>query len=221
MASSGSQPPTTRARAASARLAELGGDGDLEPVVEAVVARLLQAGLAVSASAEAAAAAAAPAPVVAAAETERPAAVKTEADWEEELGVPSLARQHLWLDELRRQLTTSGQFGVREREEARGLLIIGESAGPPPEHRAWYWGRVRLFLVVAHHGWAAAVRDSRGAEMDRLGIRLSPAAAQAPPPAVRPVDSSLAGWRGRPSRPSGLRPPPGRAAPAAAPRRKN
>ena len=34
---------------------------------------------------------------------------------------------------------------------------------------AWYWGRVRLFLIVAHHGWAAAVRDSRGAEMDRLG----------------------------------------------------
>ena len=54
---------------------------DLESVAEAVVARLLQSGLA--ASAEAAAA-----PVVAAAEAERPAAVKTEADWEEELGVP-------------------------------------------------------------------------------------------------------------------------------------
>ena len=61
-------------------MAELGEDGDLESVVEAVVARLLQSGLALSASAEAAA------PVV--------------ADWEEELGVPSLARQHLWLDEL-------------------------------------------------------------------------------------------------------------------------
>ena len=109
MGSSGSQPPSTRARAASARLAELGEEGDLESVVEAVVARLLQSGLALSASAEAAA------PVV--------------ADWEEELGVPSLARQHLWLDELRGQLTTAGRFGVREREEARGLLINDESAG--------------------------------------------------------------------------------------------
>ncbi|KAF0303520.1 hypothetical protein FJT64_024510 [Amphibalanus amphitrite] len=43
-----------------------------------------------------------------------------------------------------------------EQEEARGLLIIGDAAGPPPEHRSWYWGRVRLFLIVAHHGWAAA-----------------------------------------------------------------
>ncbi|KAF0297982.1 hypothetical protein FJT64_000480 [Amphibalanus amphitrite] len=43
-----------------------------------------------------------------------------------------------------------------EQGEARGLLIIGDAAGPPPEHRSWYWGRVRLFLIVAHHGWAAA-----------------------------------------------------------------
>ena len=39
--------------------------------------------------------------------------------------------------------------------------------------------------------------------MERLGIRLSPAASQAPPAAAPPP----AGWRGRPSRPSGLPPP--------------
>ena len=77
--------------------------------------------------------------------------MKAEVEWEEEVGVPSLARQRLWLYELERQLGTSLHFGVREHEEARGLLIIGEADGPPLEHRAWYWGRVRLFLIVAHH----------------------------------------------------------------------
>jgi len=62
-----------------------------------------------------------------------------------------------------------------EKEEVRGLLIIGEGAGPPPEHQLWYWGRVRLFLIVAREGWSAAIGDARVADMDRLGIHLSSA----------------------------------------------
>lgn len=138
---------------------------------------------------------------------------------------PSPGQRKLWISELRRQLEMSANFGVREKEEVRGLLLIGEGAGPPPDQVSWFWGRVRLFLVVAHEGWAAAVRDARSHDMDRLGIRLSPAAAQpaAPAPPLPPqppsVPAPAARWRGRPSRPSGLRAPPRGAAPTSAPRR--
>lgn len=76
--------------------------------------------------------------------------------------------------------------------------------------------RVRLMLIVAHHGWAAAVADAQHSDLDRLGIRLS-SAAPVPAAAAAPVAQPVR--RGRPSRPSGLRPPPRRAAPPAAPRR--
>ena len=46
----------------------------------------------------------------------------------------------------------SSNFGTRE-EEVRGLLIIGEGACPPPVHQLWFWGRVRLFIIIAHEGW--------------------------------------------------------------------
>ena len=61
-----------------------------------------------------------------------------------------------------------------------------------------------VFCDASQSAYCAAVYVSQGGESR---------------PAPRPVDSSSAGWRGRPSCPSGLRPPPGRAAPAAAPRR--
>lgn len=134
---------------------------------------------------------------------------------------PTAAQQRLWMAELRRQLETSSSFGTREKEEVRSLLIIGEGAGPPPDQHGWFWGRVRLFLIVAHEGWAAAVRDARTSDMDRLGIHLSPAAAQ-PAALPRPPAAPAVGWRGRPSRPSGLRPPPrGSSSAAAAARRQN
>ena len=216
------QPPTTRSRAASARPYDADGDGagaDMEPIVAAVVARLQQAGLLTPAPVEGAAAAAKSA-VAETSEVPAPLmAVKGEAGVGGQFG-PTLAQQQLWLEELRSQLDKSPHFGVREREEARGLLIIGESAGPPPEHQSWYWGRVRLYLIIAHQGWAAAVRDSRTTGMERLGIHLSPAAAQ-PPDAPRRAAAPPAGWRGRPSRPSGLRPPPGGASMAPAQRRQN
>ena len=195
----GMASPTRRLRSGAVR----GEDGGVyvDQLVEAVVARLTGAGL-----------------VVAAAAT---ADVKEEVleALDDSLG-PTPAQRKLWIAELRRQLETSVNYGIREKEEARGLLIIGEGAGPPPDQFGWYWGRVRLFLIIAHQGWAAALRDARTSDMDRLGIHLSPAAAQpaaAPRPAAAPPD----GGRGRGSRPSGLRPLPGGAAPAAASQRKN
>lgn len=136
---------------------------------------------------------------------------------------PSPSRRRLWLQELREQLPLSRHYGIREREEVRGLLIIGEGAGPPPDLEVWYWNRVRLYLIIAHRGWTAAISDARSNDMDRLGIHLAHplpaqstalrAAREAPPPP--------ASWRGRPSRPSGLRPPSGGASRSSAPRRKN
>ena len=207
------QPPVTRARAGSSRAAETGDEGtSVERLVEAVIVRLTETGLMTPAAPTAASAAAWAAPAV----------VKEEHDFG---GIPPPTLREMWLEELRRQQVTSSFYGVREKEETRALLIIGEGAGPPPEHQAWYWGRVRLFLIVARHGWAAAVRDSRFADLDQLGIRLSPAAV-APPPAAARAPAAVAppgGWRGRPSRPSGLRPPPsgGLAAAASAARRKD
>ena len=72
----------------------------------------------------------------------------------------SSEQRQLWMAELRRMLE-SGRYGVREKEDVRSLLIIGEGAGPPPDQEDWYWGRVRLFLIVAQRGWAAAVSDAR------------------------------------------------------------
>lgn len=136
--------------------------------------------------------------------------------------LPSSDQQRLWLADLREQLQTASSFGTREREEVRGLLVITECGGPPADHQSWFWGRVRLYIVVAHHGWAAAIADAREAGMDRLGIRLSGAAAAraaapAPPAAVAgaPPVAAASGGRSRPSRPSGLRAPARKARPAA------
>ena len=71
-----------------------------------------------------------------------------------------------------RQMQEAGRYGAREKEEVRSLLIIGEDAGPLPDQEDWYWGQVRLFLIVAHRGWAAAVSDARATDVDGLGILL-------------------------------------------------
>lgn len=195
-----SSPPRTRLRSAA--------HDEVEAIVDAVVARLVSSGM-LGAAAAAPAAEVGREPEPGPGPEQKPA-VQLVA----EVG-PGRAQQQLWLEELRLQQTASLRFGVREKEEVRALLIIGDGGGPPPAHHAWYWGRVRLMLIVAHHGWAAAVDDARSADMDRLGIRLSavavrPAAPPAvPPPAAEPVR------RGRPSRPSGLRPPPRRPTPSA------
>ena len=134
MTSTGSQPPATRERAASMRATEA-EDDKLDSIVEAVVSRLRQAGLAMPAAESPGAAAASKATT----EVGRPAAVMKAEPEEEEVGVPSASRRRLWLEELKTQLSLSPHFGIREREETRGLLVIGEAAGPPPEHRSWYW----------------------------------------------------------------------------------
>ena len=90
---------------------------------------------------------------------------------------------------------------------------------PPAEHQAWYWGRARLF-IIAHQGWAAAVRDARTSDMERLGIQLLPEVARPTSPPHRGI-AGPAGWCRRPSRPSGLRAPPRGASAAPAPKRKD
>lgn len=190
-------PPLTRARSGSAAQ----HPADLDSIVEAVVTRLISAGLL--------GAAAAP--------PTEPQEEKPVVALDVQVG-PSLAQRRVWLEELRSQQTTSTRFGPREKEEVRALLIIGDGGGPPTEHSAWYWGRIRLMLIVAHHGWAAAISDAQHSDMDRLGIRLSTAAVQ---PAAAPPPVAESGRRGRPSRPSGLRPPPRRASSSASARRAN
>ena len=178
---------------------------DVDRLVDAVVTRLTASGIGTEAAA-------------AAIKEEEPEVVGGVAT------SPSRAQQQLWLAELRRQLAVpAATFGTREREEVRGLLIIGEGGGLPPDHSHWFWGRVRLFLIVAHEGWGVAVRDARSSDMERLGIHLSrdvvqpPAAARPRPPP--PASAPASGWRGHASRPSGLRVPPRGAAPPAASRR--
>ena len=187
-----SSPPITRSRSA-------GGGADIDAIVEAVLTRLTAAGLAVGGAPSA--------PVSALEQDVKPVVT-------EETG-PSATQRELWMEELREQHTSSLRFGLREKEEVKALLIIGEGGGPPLAHRLWYWGRVRLFLIVAHHGWGAAVADAQHSDMERLGIRLSPAA---PPPTAAPTPSEGTGRRSGPSRPSGLRPPPRRSTAPAAPR---
>ena len=113
----------------------------------------------------------------------------------------------------------SAHFGVWEREEVRGLLAISETSGPPTEHQPWYWGQARLF-IIAHQGWAAAVRDALTFDMERLGIQLLLEIARPPSPPHRGI-AGPAGWRRRPSRPSGLRAPPRGASAAPALKRKD
>ena len=59
--------------------------------------------------------------------------------------------------------------------------MISEMLGPPKEHQAWYWGPARLF-IIAHQCWAAAVRDARTSNMERLGIQLLPEVTRPPSP---------------------------------------
>ena len=122
---------------------------DVDALVAAVVARLHRCGLpSPFPPAEAATAA----PAVLGAEMAPLLAVKTE-DRAGDLFGPPLGQQRPWVEDLRQQLHLSAHFGVREREEVRGLLVIGETLGLPPEHQAWYWGwvRQRLFIIIAYH----------------------------------------------------------------------
>ena len=116
---------------------------DVDALVAAVVARLHRFGLvSLPPPAEAGAVAAAVVPALPGATAALLLAVKTEDSSGDLFG--TLPRpQRLWLEELRQQLHVSAHFGVREREEVGGLLVIGETSCPPPEHQAWYWGRVR------------------------------------------------------------------------------
>ena len=146
---------------ASRRLrSDVAREQELEEIITAVVTRLTGAGLVAAASA---------ANVLPKQEEEEVVVVDASAG-------PTPLQQQLWLADLREQLGASSNFGTREKEEVRGLLIIGEGAGPPPAHQLWFWGRVRLFLIIAHEGWAAAVSDARSTDMSRLGIHLSPSA---------------------------------------------
>ena len=128
---------------------------------------------------------------------------------------PTAEQRRLWLRDLREQLPSSTHFGLREREEARGLLIIGEGAGPPMDDAAWFWGRVRFYIIIAHHGWGAAIADARRDETKRLGIEIE---AAFPPPAFPTQQLHQRARRGR--GPSGLR-QPRPAATAAAPKQEN
>ena len=73
-------------------------------------------------------------------------------------------------------------------------------------HQVWFWTWVRLFLIVAHEGWAAAVSDARHSDITWLSIRLSLSARQpADFTGAHPTAEPATGRRPRPSRPSGLR----------------
>ena len=122
-------PPRTRSKK--------GDSFGVDAIVEAVVSRLQTPGVLGTAVASSSTSAPSCAPD-SVGEPLGVAAAKTE----EGLGAE---QRRLWLQELRAQLTSSTRFGIREKEEVRGLLIIGESGGPPAEHHSWYWGRIRLF----------------------------------------------------------------------------
>ena len=154
---------------------------ELEAVVEAVVARLVGAGLV---------GAPPPPPVTVRVEGGPESAdAKPVLPLPEDTG-PGRDQRQLWLEELRGQQHGSPRLGPREREEVRSLLIIGDVGGPPPEHHLWYWARVRLFIIVAHHGWTAAINDAQNTDLDRLGIRLSPVTVGPPATGSHPAHTS-------------------------------
>ena len=112
------------------------------------------------------------------------------------------AQQRVWIEGRRCQHVTSPRFGSREKEEVRALLIIADGGGLPSDHHSWFWGRVRLMLIVAHHGWATAIHDAQHADMDRFGIHLAaPAAAQpaVPPPPPSPPHRRRRRWPDHPT----------------------
>ena len=154
--------------------------------------------------------------------TPAPPAVKTEeADGWEVQRLPSATQQRQWMAHLRQQQGESRHYGTREKEEVRGLLIISESGGPPLDHVTWFWGRVRMYLIIAHEGWPAAIRDARGGALQELGIAIP--TDQAPGAGALPLlPLGAARGRGRrPSQPAGLRRPsrtPGPCAPPPAAR---
>ena len=114
--------PTRRLRSASVRECDRpGGQVVIEDVVDAVISRLTAAGLIGGGDCGAGGGedgAAGGGGADCAVKTERPEDVE-----------PSPSQRRLWITELREQLTMSRYFGTREKEEVRGLLIIGEGAG--------------------------------------------------------------------------------------------
>ena len=98
-----------------------------------------------------------------------------------------------WTEYLKEQRLVNQNYTRRDQEELRTLLLACER--PPARETAdfrFLRDRVKLYLVVAHRGWAFALTAHPDWELQQLGIQL-PApppqltVAAPPPPAAAPA----------------------------------
>ena len=93
-----------------------------------------------------------------------------------------------WISYLSTQRLVNPNFNKRDQEEVRTLLLA--CATPPPDLQdvSFLNDRLKLFLVVAHRGWAAALTALPDWELAQLGVTLPPPAPviQLPPAPAQP-----------------------------------
>ena len=76
-----------------------------------------------------------------------------------------------WTDYLREQRLVNSNYSRRDQKELRTLLLTCERPPPPASADLRFLrDRLRLYLVVAHRGWASALSALPDWELQQLGI---------------------------------------------------
>ena len=92
-----------------------------------------------------------------------------------------------WIEYLRTQRLVNGNFSKRDQEEVRTLLLACTQPPQDPQDQTFLQDRLKLFLVVAHRGWQAALSALPDWELVQLGVTLPP-----PPPVFQLPPSTTA-----------------------------
>lgn len=89
-----------------------------------------------------------------------------------------------WIAFLQEQRLVNGSYSRRDQQELRTLLLACERPPTVRLDRQFLRDRLKLYVVVAHRGWAAALQSLPDWELAQLGISLPTASA---PPTHTPA----------------------------------
>ena len=114
----------------------------------------------------------------------------------QQIAAPPVFNQQ-WRDYLTQQRLINENFQTRDRQEIRVLLLATAQPAIDPQDQQFLQDRLKLFVIVGHRGWAAALTALPDLELQQLGVQLPPPAPvlhlPAPPPQVQYVAAAPAG----------------------------
>ena len=81
-----------------------------------------------------------------------------------------------WCEYLSQQRLVNDNFQTRDKQEIRTLLLATSHHHHEPQDYLFLQDRLKLFVIVGHRGWAAALTALPDLELMQLGVPLPPPA---------------------------------------------